>query len=390
MKTPANYRRNFWSAAFLMATSAIGPGFLTQTTLFTQQLLAGFGFVIAVSILIDIVVQLNIWRIIVGINKPAQEIANALFPGLGAFLSLIIIFGGFAFNIGNIAGAGLGLEVITGMNIRICAITSAAIGIGLLLAKDASKAMDNFVKVLGILMIGLTAYVAFAAKPPLKEVIYRTVWPVKPDWKAVITIVGGTVGGYICFAGAHRLLDTKSTAPYELKQVSAAAVKGILTASSMRILLFLATLGVVTKGLVPDPSNPAAGVFRLAAGEMGFRFFGIVMWSAAITSVIGSAFTSVSFISTYHPFLEKNKRGLMMAFILLSTIIFLWVGKPVDLLVWAGLINGLILPLSLLILLAAVQFKRISKSYQHPKWLTISGVLVALCLAIIAGQVMIR
>ena len=32
-------------AAFLMATSAIGPGFLTQTSLFTEQLLTSFGFV---------------------------------------------------------------------------------------------------------------------------------------------------------------------------------------------------------------------------------------------------------------------------------------------------------------------------------------------------------
>ncbi len=44
-------------AAFLMATSAIGPGFLTQTAVFTDQLKAAFAFAIVVSILIDIVVQ---------------------------------------------------------------------------------------------------------------------------------------------------------------------------------------------------------------------------------------------------------------------------------------------------------------------------------------------
>ena len=36
-------------AAFLMANSSIGPGFLTQTTVFTGQLLTSFGFVILVS-----------------------------------------------------------------------------------------------------------------------------------------------------------------------------------------------------------------------------------------------------------------------------------------------------------------------------------------------------
>jgi Mn2+/Fe2+ NRAMP family transporter len=33
-------------AAFLMATSAIGPGFLTQTSKFTSDFAASFGFVI--------------------------------------------------------------------------------------------------------------------------------------------------------------------------------------------------------------------------------------------------------------------------------------------------------------------------------------------------------
>ena len=42
-----NHRRNaVLGAAFLMATSAIGPGFLTQTATFTNTLLARFGFVI--------------------------------------------------------------------------------------------------------------------------------------------------------------------------------------------------------------------------------------------------------------------------------------------------------------------------------------------------------
>jgi len=388
MKTsPPKTRTAFWGAAFLMATSAIGPGFLTQTTVFTQQLLASFGFVILLSILLDIGVQLNIWRIITGIRKPAQVIADSLLPGMGLLLATLIVLGGLAFNIGNIAGAGLGLSVITGMDTRLAAGVSAMVGIALMLSKDAAATMDNFVKILGLIMIALTAYVAFVARPGLGEVVYRSFYPAYIDPKAVITIVGGTVGGYICFAGAHRLLETQSTEPFDQKEVSRAAIKGILTASAMRLLLFLAAFGVISKGLVPDEANPAAGVFRLAAGDTGYRLFGIVMWSAAITSVIGSAFTSVSFISSYHPFLARNKQGCIITFIGISLLIFLWVGKPVTLLVWAGMINGFILPAALLILLAAAAKEKNKLSYTHPKWLTITGVLIAFALAIIAGQV---
>ena len=80
-------------AAFLMATSAIGPGFLTQTSLFTEQLLTSFGFVILISILLDIGTQINIWRIVSVSENRAQDIANKIFPGLGSFLlsSLLLV-----------------------------------------------------------------------------------------------------------------------------------------------------------------------------------------------------------------------------------------------------------------------------------------------------------
>ena len=88
----------FYGAAFLMATSAIGPGFLTQTASFTSKLLASFGFAIIVSIIVDIIAQLNIWRILTVSNKRAQDIADELLPGLGTFLSVLIITGGMVFN----------------------------------------------------------------------------------------------------------------------------------------------------------------------------------------------------------------------------------------------------------------------------------------------------
>ena len=48
-----NHRRNaVLGAAFLMATLAIGPRFLTETATFTNSLLASYGFVILLSILL--------------------------------------------------------------------------------------------------------------------------------------------------------------------------------------------------------------------------------------------------------------------------------------------------------------------------------------------------
>ncbi len=363
-------------AAFLMATSAIGPGFLTQTTVFTQQLLASMGFVILVSVLIDIVAQLNIWQILTANKKRGSELANEVVPGSGHVLTVLICMGGLAFNIGNISGAGLGLNILFPVSVETGSIISAVIAIIIFLSKDISKAMDVFVKLLGIVMLGLMLYVVVFAQPPLGEVVHRTFFPSTINLTSIVTLVGGTVGGYITFAGAHRLLEDK-TASLSMKEVKRSAVNGIILTACMRILLFLAVLGVITKGFHLNPANPTASVFQSVLGVTGYKLFGIVLWSAAITSVVGSAFTSVTFLKTLHPFFDRWQRLTIIAFIVISTGIFLYIGKPILILVLVGALNGFILPFSLGLMLW-IMMKRKLAHYNHPKWLLWSGWIVVL------------
>jgi Mn2+/Fe2+ NRAMP family transporter len=364
-------------AAFLMATSAIGPGFLNNTSVFTQQLLTSFGFVILISVVIDIGAQLNIWRIIAVNENRAQDLSNKLFPGLGYFLAILVAFGGLVFNIGNIAGCGMGLEVLTGLDAKWGAIISCFIALTIFWVKEAGKAIDWFVKILGIAMIGLTVYVMFASHPPIWKAIQHTFWPEKIDVKMIVALVGGTVGGYISFAGAHRLLDANIKGVTAIPQVNKSSISGIIITATMRYVLFLAALGVVWAGSSLSDNNPAASVFQIAAGNAGYKFFGIVLWCAAITSVIGASYTSVSFWKTFSPALEKNQRWLITGFIILSTFIFILANQtPVTILIMAGLLNGLILPVTLAIMLIAVTKKKLFPSYHHPLWMHISGWIV--------------
>ncbi|UYQ95316.1 divalent metal cation transporter [Chitinophaga horti] len=360
-------------AIFLMATSAIGPGFITQTTVFTQQLAAAFAFVILVSILLDIGAQLNIWRVLTVTDTRAQDLSNRLLPGLGYLLAGLVVIGGLAFNIANIGGCGLGINVLTGMPVTYGAILSGVLALVIFWMKEAGKMMDHFARWLGILMILLTLYVAVSSHPPVLDAVKQSVWPSAIDANAIITLVGGTVGGYISFAGAHRLLDAGISGPQSVPVVSRAAVNGIFITGLMRTLLFLAALGVVTAGTTLDPKNPAADVFRVAAGEVGYRFFGVVLWSAAITSVVGAAYTSVSFLKTFHPLIAKHDKWWITGFIVFSTIVFVMVGNPVTLLVTAGALNGLILPVALAVILIAASRPSLVVAYRHPVWMQAAG-----------------
>ena len=369
-------------AAFLMATSAIGPGFINNTTKFTQQLGASFGFVILVSVLLDIMIQLNLWRIISVHGDYAQNIANRHFPGTGHVLILLVTAGGFVFNIGNIAGCALGLQVMSGMPLQSAALISASIAVLLFVVKEAGKVMDWFTRIIGLLMILLTLYVCLASRPDMVLAVHKTFVPDTVDWKMILTIVGGTVGGYISFSGAHRLIDSGIRGKENIPRVTRGAVSGIVIASLMRYVLFLAALGVVMGGTLLSEANPARTVFETAAGSYGLKLFGLVLWSAGITSVVGSAFTSVSFLQSLHPVVVRRKNRVTIFFILASALTFLYYGQPSRILVFAGAFNGIVLPVSLCIMLLVSQRSR--KEYRHPLWLTVCGWIAVSALAYMA------
>jgi len=367
-----------FGAAFLMATSAIGPGFLTQTAVFTEQLKADFGFVILTSVILALIAQLNVWRVIGVSGMKGQEIANTILPGLGYFIAFLVALGGLAFNIGNVGGAAMGLEVLLGLDLKIGAIISAVLAICIFLYKEAGKAMDKLTQMLGGIMILLVAYVAITTKPPVGEAIARTFVPTQIPMLAIITLVGGTVGGYITFSGGHRLLDAGIKGKDNLKDITNSSLMGMGIAAIMRILLFLAVLGVVSKGMALDPASPPASAFKLGAGIVGYKFFGFVIWAAALTSVVGAAYTSVSFLTTFAKVIEDNKNKWIIGFIVISTLVFVTIGQPVTLLVIAGSLNGLILPVTLGTILIASVNENVVGDYKHPKWLLILGILVVL------------
>ncbi|MGI5998021.1 MAG: NRAMP family divalent metal transporter [Lutispora sp.] len=370
-----------FGAAFLMATSAIGPGFLTQTAVFTEQLKANFGFVILASVILSLIAQLNVWRVIGVSGLRGQEIANKVLPGLGYFVAFLVALGGLAFNIGNVGGAAMGLQVLIGLDLKIGAAISAIIAICIFMFKEAGKVMDKVTQILGAMMIVLVAYVAISTQPPVGEAIARTFVPTEMPMLAIITLVGGTVGGYITFSGGHRLLDAGIHGKENLDDITRSSLTGMGIATIMRILLFLAVLGVVSKGLALDPASPPASAFKLGAGIVGYKLFGLVIWAAALTSVVGAAYTSVSFLTTFAKVIENNKSKWIIGFIAVSTLIFITIGQPVTLLVIAGSLNGLILPVTLGTILVASVNKNVVGDYKHPKWLLILGVLVVLITA---------
>jgi len=287
------------------------------------------------------------------------------------------------FNIGNIGGTGLGLNALVGLDAKWGGAVSALLAIGIFLSRRAGIAFDRVIIIAGVVMIALTIYVAVISSPPIGEALRQTVFPDRVDFATITTIVGGTVGGYITYAGAHRLLDKGMVGPEHLSAVSRAALTGIAVTGVMRFVFFLAVLGVVHGGaainLSGGSANPAAQAFEAAAGEAGLRIFGAILWAAAITSVIGAAYTSVSFLTVFKADLGERARSLItVGFIGLSLALYLVINTPpAKMLVFVGGLNGLILPIGLSIFLNAGWARSdLMGGHRYPRGLLGLGVLV--------------
>jgi Mn2+/Fe2+ NRAMP family transporter len=355
-----------------MATSAIGPGFLTQTAAFTGQLGADLAFAILVSAVLALAVQLNVWRVLGASGRRAPELASAVLPGLGPVLAALVALGGLVFNVGNVAGCGLGLAVY-GVPQGAGAALSAGIVALLLAAPRAGAAMDRVTRGLGLLMILLTAFVMVASRPDVAAAARAALWPGRVEVLPIVTLLGGTVGGYIPFSGAHRLLDAGVSGAGAVARITRGALLGVGVAAAMRVLFFLAVLGVVSHGGALDPANPPASAFRLGAGEWGYRLFGVVLWSAALTSIVGCTYTSLSFLESAWAPLARRRASAAAAFVAISLGLFLLLGRPVRLLVLAGAVNGLILPATLLVTLLAARRRDLLDGHRHPRWLAAAG-----------------
>lgn len=297
---------------------------------------------------------------------------------------MLIVIGGLAFNIGNIAGGGLGLNALLGLDPKAGGLLTGALAIILFLIKKAGRVMDVVLVVLGIAMIVMTLAVAFISQPPIGDALRQTFVPDTINFATITTIVSGTVGGYITYSGAHRYLDSGITGPERAGSVMRAAANGILVTGIMRFVLFLAILGVVATGVTLDLSsqaaNPAGQAFGAVLGDAGLRIFGAIFWAAALSSVIGAAYTSATFLSTFPQRFRGgwSLQGATVGFIVVSLIVYLSIGTaPAAILVFVGGFNGLILPIGLTVFMYIGWFRRdLLGTKKYPLWLLISGTVV--------------
>ena len=391
-RTGRSRRGAVLGAAFLMAASAVGPGFLIQTSRFSAEGGIPFFYAILFVTLADIVTKANIWSVVGASGMTGAQLADGVQKGLGTALTVMIVFGGLAFNVGNIGGAALGLSALCGLPERIGALVGGLLTAGIFCFGSAKRIVDRLAVILSAIIAALVLAVCIRTQPPvLKTVTTLPQLRTLPGmFFPLITLLGGACGGYIPFSGAHRLLETGERTPASFRRT---AVLGASVSGLIRLLLFFCVIGACCAGraflseraaAIAGADNPAAQTFYLAAGEWGKRLFGVLLLCAGLACTVGAAYTSVTFLRTLHPFLARHERACILGMIGVSVLILLIFGRASTFAVLAGTVNGFVLPLSLSCILLASGIRSIVGEYRHPLPLTIAGWIVAALSAMLA------
>ena len=394
MNEPERRKNRFAAlgAAFLMAASSVGPGFLIQTSRFSAQGGLPFFYVILFVTLADVIAKANIWSVVGTSGMSGAQIADRVRSGLGVVLTVMIAIGGLSFNVGNVGGVALGLEAATGLPARVGALIGGALAAGIFCFKRAKCVVDRLAIVLSAIIAGSVLTIVIKTRSPVLLAVssFPTFDALSASFFPLITLLGGTCGGYIPFSGAHRLLENGVNQPKKFRR---SAALGAFISGFIRILLFFCVIGVccaggafrpATAALIVNADNPAAQTFLLAAGDWGRRLFGVTLFAAGLSCTIGAAYTSVSFLKTLHPFFARNERACILGMIGTSTLILLIFGGAGRFAILSGTVNGFVLPVSLGCILLASRKRDVVGDYRHPLFLTAAGWLIVLLSAVLA------
>lgn len=378
----------------LVAAAFIGPGTVTVCTLAGVNYGFGLLWAMILSIVATIVLQEMAARLGLVYGKGlAQTVRDTLkTPWLRAVAVLLILsailIGNAAYEAGNISGGVLGLKtLIPNSSIAIGSgqLETLSLLIGavafVLLFLGKYKLIERSLVLLVILMSVSFLVTALLTGPNIWEVIQGMFVPQVPKegWLTIIALVGTTVVPYNLFLHAS-LVKEKWKGKSELKAARRDTYISIILGGlvSMAIIVCAAAIQSSEISNAADLAlslEPLYGSFSKYFMSLGLFASGI---SSAITAPLAAAYVARGCFG-WKADLKATKFRMVWAFVLLLGVIGSSVGwKPIEIIKFAQVANGLLLPIIAIFLLWVVNKKEVLGSYTNSKWQNILGLLIVL------------
>jgi Mn2+/Fe2+ NRAMP family transporter len=381
----------------LVAAAFIGPGTVTACTLAGAK----FGYALLWAMLLSIIATIILQEMAARLGIISQQgLADVIkselktswikYTVITVILAAIVI-GNAAYEGGNIGGATLGLEAIFGMeHSKFYPFIVGFIAFGLLYF-GSYKVLEKALVSLVILMSLSFFITAIITKPNLGEILKGLFIPSVPDESilTIIALVGTTVVPYNLFL--HASLVSEKWSQRDLKPARWDTVISIALGGIVSMGIMVAATTIPNKNIT-NVIDLAMGLEPLY-GSAAKYCIGIGLFAAGITSAITAPLAAAYVVNSCFGWKAKltdwRFRSVWMLIIGLGVFFLSFGIKPIEIIKFAQIANGILLPIIAIFLLWVVNRKSVLGNYKNNLFQNILGILIIIITLILAIKTII-
>lgn len=377
----------------LVAAAFIGPGTVTACTLAG----VGFGFSLLWAMLLSIIATFVLQEMSARLGVVTQKgLADVIKQELnitwirnsviGLIFSAIIV-GNASYEAGNIGGATLGMEALFGLSYSAFYPVILGVLAFLLLYFGNYKSLEKVFIFLVLIMSLSFLATAILTKPNVWELVKGLMVPTIPEngILTIIALVGTTVVPYNLFLHAA-LVSEKWKSKSDLKLVKRDTLVSIVLGGLVSVSILISAAAIKTTEIqnVMDMAKALEPLY----GSAALYFMGVGLFAAGITSAItaplAAAYVANSCFGWKAAFNDVKFRCVWMLILILGVVFLSFGIKPIEIIKFAQITNGLLLPIIAVFLLWVVNRSSVMGMYKNNMFQNGIGVIIIL-LSIVLG-----
>ena len=388
----------------LVAAAFIGPGTVTAATLAG----ANYGYVLLWALLFATVATIILQEMSArlglvtgkGLGENLRELfSNSVFKWpLFILIITALYLGNSAYEAGNLSGAALGIQAITGETESVYRLSVFIISTlaALLLWFGSYKRIEKVL--VGLVLLMALAFIGtfFAVGPDVLALFKGLVTPKVPEGSLmiVIALIGTTIVPYNLFLHASAVkskwTDVSSLSAVRTDTVAAISLGGLITiliASTAAASIFASGLQIGGAGDMAKQLEPLFGSW--AKYMLGIGFFAAGL-SSSVTAPLATAFAMTEILGLGGGDKRKAFKGIALSVIIIGAALALTGIKPITIILSAQFANGLLLPIIAVFLLVAMNKKGLLGAHANSWRGNAAGAAVVLVTAILGLRLILK
>jgi len=386
-------KKNSFGPGFLVAAAFIGPGTVTTCSLAGAQFGYALIFTLVFATITTIILQEMTGRLSIGSGQDLAQALRGITKKTVPRLIFIILtlssitFGCAAYEAGNIIGGSIGLGMVTPLPQKLWVVLLSLTAM-VILGTQKYKLIEKLLVLLVFLMSLSFLTTLIIIKPDLMGILggFIPSFP-KDSFYLILALVGTTVVPYNLFlhssAVRQKWNSTDRLRDVKKDLVLSISLGGIISASiiiTSSVAFYSQGVSLESGAQLAQQLKPLFGMFANTLFGIGFFAAGL---SSAVTAPYAAAFASSGVLNWKGEQSSKGFRAVWMGVILIGMTVSLLDLKPLSVIVFAQVANGIILPVASVFLLFALNQRRRMGSLSNTKVQNIIGGMIILIVSVL-------